>query len=163
DAIPGDVDGAAGAARFYFPAGITEDAQGTIFIADTHNNAIRALSSAGQVSTLPVQQELVGPSGIAVGEEGVIYFSEPLLNVIEKILPDGAVVLVAGVLGVAGSTDGISSFSLFNMPTGLAVDHQSNLYVADTANHAIRQIAPDGTVSTIAGTAEAAGYADGPV
>ena len=40
----------------------------------------------------------------------------------------------------------------FNHPEGVAVDHQGNVFVADTGNHAIRFITPTGTVTTIAGT-----------
>src|SRR5690349_9722567 len=49
----------------------------------------------------------------------------------------------------------------FNRPTGIAVDHDGNLYVADTGNHAIRKITPTGTVTTLAGMAGTAGISDG--
>ncbi len=58
-----------------------------------------------------------------------------------------------------GFSDGDLSEARFNNPSGMVMDRQGNLYVADTGNHAIRKIAEDGTVSTIAGTGTA-GLAD---
>jgi len=49
----------------------------------------------------------------------------------------------------------------FRHPEGVAVDHDGYVYVADTGNHAIRVISPDGYVQTLAGTG-IPGYIDGP-
>lgn len=59
-----------------------------------------------------------------------------------------------------GRTDGIGNAARFDRPAGLGSDRNGNIYVADGFNNLIRKIAPDGTVTTIAGTG-AAGYADG--
>ncbi|MEO8153123.1 MAG: hypothetical protein ABI605_08650 [Rhizobacter sp.] len=67
---------------------------------------------------------------------------------------------VAGGSGV-GSTDGAGDVALFNRPLGLTHDAAGNLYVADADNYTIRRIAPDGTVSTLAGSAGLAGNTDG--
>ncbi len=67
---------------------------------------------------------------------------------------------VAGGSGV-GSTDGAGDVALFNRPLGLTHDAAGNLYVADSDNYTIRRIAPDGSVSTLAGSAGLAGNADG--
>ena len=67
---------------------------------------------------------------------------------------------VAGGFG-AGSTDGAGDVALFRQPLGLTHDAAGNVYVADTANYTIRRIAPDGTVSTLAGLAGVSGMADG--
>lgn len=60
----------------------------------------------------------------------------------------------------SGFRDGHSRSALFNKPTGLAVDRRGRLYVADSLNHCIRRIAPNGRVSTLAGNGER-GHHDG--
>jgi hypothetical protein len=73
----------------------------------------------------------------------------------------GFVGTLAGT-GVAGYRDGNQSYAQFNNPQDVAVDAQRNVYVADTLNHAIRKVSPDGTVETVAGIGGQAGFADGP-
>jgi hypothetical protein len=68
---------------------------------------------------------------------------------------------LAGVAGVAGSTDGLSSSARFNKPFGVAVDSTGNVYVADQDNCTIRLITPGGLVSTLAGLSGASGDTDG--
>jgi DNA-binding beta-propeller fold protein YncE len=80
-------------------------------------------------------------------------------NAIRKITPDGSVSTLAGD-GLAGDKDGKGAGAQFNGPIGIAVDAAGNVYVADTYNDRIRRIAPDGTVTTIAG-GQRAGMADG--
>ncbi len=63
--------------------------------------------------------------------------------------------------GAAGSADGVGSQALFDGPYGIAADASGNLYVTDSINNTIRRIAPDGTVSTIAGSPGVSGSADG--
>ncbi|MBV8634439.1 MAG: hypothetical protein JO002_08125, partial [Burkholderiaceae bacterium] len=58
--------------------------------------------------------------------------------------------LLAGNTGGAGSADGSPSVARFNAPMGVVADSKGNLFVADSANYAIRKIATDGTVSTFA-------------
>lgn len=65
---------------------------------------------------------------------------------------------LAGLAGSSGTTNGIGSAARFNRPNGSCVDASGNVYVADLNNHAIRKIAPDGTVTTFAGLAGTAGY-----
>jgi len=71
---------------------------------------------------------------------------------------------LAGLAGSGGNNDGQNTNALFNNPCGIAVDSQTNLFVADKNNHVIRMISPSGTgwsVSTIAGLAGSYGSADG--
>ena len=87
------------------------------------------------------------PFGIAVAKDGTIYVADAgEKNLIHKISREGT----------------ITTFSTgFNTPSALAIDANGNLYVADTSNNRIGKVAPDGTVSTIAGDGTA-GYRDGP-
>jgi sugar lactone lactonase YvrE len=100
------------------------------------------------------------PFGIAVHEDGTIYVADAgESNRIRKIAPDGAVTTLAG--GTEGFSDGAGAAASFNTPSGLALDEDGNLIVADTANNRIRKITQQGQVTTIAGDGTA-GYADGP-
>ena len=63
--------------------------------------------------------------------------------------------------GTRGFADGDGAGARFDSPSGLAIDRDGVLYVADTGNHAIRRVAPDGHVTTLAGDG-VAGDADGP-
>jgi sugar lactone lactonase YvrE len=90
------------------------------------------------------------PFGVAVDRRGTIYVADAGdSNRIRTIAPDGTVATVAG--GKEGFQDGIGAAAAFHTPSGLAFDHEGNLFVADTGNHAIRRIAKDGTVTTLAG------------
>lgn len=60
-----------------------------------------------------------------------------------------------------GSENGSLTDARFRDPYGLAFDRTGNLYVADTGNHAIRRISPEGIVSTYAGSAGESGIVDG--
>ncbi len=79
-------------------------------------------------------------------------------NRIRRIGPDGLVATFAG--GRAGFTDGPAAAASFDTPSALAIDRLGNVYVADTGNNAIRKVAPDGSVGTLAGGGEP-GWLDG--
>lgn len=100
------------------------------------------------------------PYGLALDAQGRLYVADAGdNNRIRVVQPDGSVATLAG--GSEGFADGAGSAARFNTPSGLALDAAGNLYVADTGNHAIRKLSPDGQVSTLAGTG-APGYRDGP-
>ena len=99
------------------------------------------------------------PFGVAAAEDGTIYVADAGdTNQIKKITPEGVVTTLAG--GSEGFADGVGPQASFNTPSGLAIDADGNLYVADTGNNRIRKITPEGVVSTVAGDGTA-GYADG--
>ena len=102
---------------------------------------------------------LADPFGIAVAADGTLYISDAGdSNLIRKIAVDGGVTTLAGA--TEGFADGAGVQALFNTPSGLAIDADGSLYVADTGNNRIRKVTPEGVVSTIAGDGTA-GYVDG--
>jgi sugar lactone lactonase YvrE len=99
------------------------------------------------------------PFGVALDRQGKVYVADAgNSNRIRSIAPDGTVATFAG--GSEGFIDGKGTAAAFHTPSALAFDHEGNLYVADTGNHAIRKIAKDGTVTTLAGNGTR-GDADG--
>ena len=99
------------------------------------------------------------PFAVAVGPDGATYVADGGdSNSIRRISPDGTVSTVAG--GQEGFRDGIAAMARLNTPSGVAVDGDGTIYVADTGNHAIRRITPFGRVSTLAGNGRP-GWRDG--
>jgi sugar lactone lactonase YvrE len=161
DGTLGSVDGAGTKAKFQAPRGLAW-AGGVLYVADSNANCIRKIGTDGLVSTLVGADgvppaAVQGPTDVAVDQQGTVFVALADKHQVVKIAPDGTVTVIAG--GAMGASDGPAASATFNQPTGLAVDRRGNLYVADTGNHRIRMIAPDGTVSTLAGAA--AGYQDG--
>ena len=68
---------------------------------------------------------------------------------------------LAGSIGGQGDVDGTSTAARFFSPNGVAVDSLGNVFVADTANHTVRKIAPTGVVTTFAGLPGQPGSTDG--
>lgn len=100
------------------------------------------------------------PQGVAVDAAGNIFVADTANDTIREIT-GGVVSTFAGMAGVAGSANAVGTNATFNAPQSLAHDSAGNWFVADTANNVIREIAPDGTVSTFAGTPGATGIDDG--
>jgi sugar lactone lactonase YvrE len=168
---PGFADGVGVAANFKYPAGIVMDGSGTIFVADAFNNKIRKITPSGVVSSLAGSGEngfadgtgakaiFNGPAGIAIDKKGNLYTAEFNGHRIRKITPEGVVTTLAGS-GKPGFAEGRGEEASFDNPEGIAVDRDGNVFVADSKNHRVRKITPDGMVSTLAGSG-IAGYADG--
>lgn len=104
---------------------------------------------------------LSDPFGVAVAEDGTVYIADAgESNSIRKISPEGGLTTLAG--GNEGFADGVGAAASFNSPSGLAIDPNGNLFVADTGNNRLRKVTPEGHVTTVAGDGSA-GYRDGPV
>jgi arabinan endo-1,5-alpha-L-arabinosidase len=102
------------------------------------------------------------PADVAADSTGNLYVADTDNHTIRGIAPStGAVTTLAGLAGAAGSADGAGVAARFNHPAGVTADAAANVYVADTDNDTIRKLTPAGVVSTLAGTAGAAGSADG--
>ncbi|MDO7873817.1 hypothetical protein Q5H93_03665 [Hymenobacter sp. ASUV-10] len=82
-------------------------------------------------------------------------------HTIRRITPAGVVSTLAGSAGEPGSADGVGAAARFYRPYGVAMDAAGTLYVSDSDNHTIRKITAAGVVSTLAGSADEHGSADG--
>jgi len=155
------------------PWGVAVDYAGNVYIADSGNNRIRKVSG-GIITTVAGDgtaafsgdggsaglAQLYDPTGVAVDASGNLYIADFGNNRIRRI-SGGTITTVAGSASNRGNRDGLGSAAWFNSPAGIAVGASGILYVADTLNATIRGIAPDGTVSTLAGMPGVSGDADG--
>jgi len=176
------VDGPGDTAHFNDPSDVAVDANGVLYVTDRLNHVIRKITPDGQVSTFAgsgqagttdgvaraASFEL--PNRIAIDEEGTLYvtegrfldFGEQTYGFrVRKITPNAEVTTLAGT-GEPGYRDGPALTAEFDVPIGIDVDAEGNVYVVESGAHRIRRISPDGSVSTVAGNGTA-GYADGPV
>ena len=165
----GSIDGNGTAASFNNPQGLAVDSTGNVYVADTGNHRIRKITPAGLVTTLAgstsgsidgtgIAAKFNSPNGLAVDSIGNVYVADTNNSRIRKITPAGVVSILAG--STPGSTDATGTAAKFSYPRSVVVDSSTGmLYVADTDNHKIRKITPDGVVSTLAGSTY--GFADG--
>lgn len=162
-------------ARLDLPSAVVVDTQNNIIIADQANYRLRILEPNGIIDTLcgtgtpgfagdggPADQaQINGPRGqsappasrIAIDGRNRIYIADTGNHRIRLIDELGVISTIAGT-GVAGySGDGGPALAAqFNTPSDVAIAPNGTLYVADTNNHAIRVIRPDGMIETYAGT-----------
>ena len=173
--VAGSVDGAANSARFDTPSAVAVGADGTVFISDTGNHTLRRFDRSGRVSTLAGKPGGAGatnglaaaarfnaPLGLAVSASGIVFVADSGNHLIRRIDASGTVTTLAGVAESWGDEDGPAATARFNGPVGLALDSSGTLFVADALNHAVRRIAVDGMVTTLAGNSAEAGFVDGP-
>lgn len=118
-------------------------------------------TEAGSANGVGTNARFNSPNGVAVDSLGTVYVADEGNHIIRKILPNGTVSTVAGIAGFGGAADGSAVTARFRFPKGVAIANAGFIYVADTFNHAIRRVAPDGTVSTIAGSLGSKGSTDG--
>jgi DNA-binding CsgD family transcriptional regulator/sugar lactone lactonase YvrE len=157
------------------PRGIAIDEQGNIFLAETEANQVEKLDPSGALSIVAgtgragyvgdkgtaISAELSAPEGLAVDREGDLYIADAGNDVVRKVTREGKIFTFAGN-GISGSggDGGLAVKAELNLPTGLAVDSHGILYIADSANNKIRKVDLAGTISTLAGTAQAGPLGD---
>lgn len=143
------------AGNFSDPFGVVIDPAGNVLVAD--DGGIHRITPEGRDTLVAAGFDT--PSALALDRRGNLYVADTGNHAIKKITAAGVVTTLAGN-GKPGNVDGIGAAAQFNGPVGVAVDKAGNVFVADTYNDRIRRIAPDGTVTTVAGNGQP-GDADG--
>lgn len=162
---------------FSYPQGIAVNAAGTtIFIADTGSHKIReitggnfsagtgivstfagSIGASGATNTVALSATFKAPYGVAVDGSGNVFIADQGNNLIRE-LSGGNVTTLAGTAGLSGANNGPGTSATFNNPSGVAVDSQDNVYVADTGNNVIRKVAGPGTSTPGVVTTFASGF-----
>jgi sugar lactone lactonase YvrE len=157
--------GPATSATLNAPQGLAVGSDGTVYIADTGNERIRAVSGniittiagtgaygfAGD-NAAALTAKLAHPTGLAVDAQGALLLCDTDNNRIRRVA-NGTITTIAGtsVQGFAG--DGAAATAaVLNAPRGLAIDGATRVIIADTLNSRVRAIDASGTISTLAGT-----------
>lgn len=163
----------ASAATFNSPNGISFDANGNLYVADTGNNAIRRISATNSSITTVAGGATGGFSGdgrpatqatlsapwsatpIPPSVPGVnagFYIADQGNNRIRKVDANGIITTIAGGSGGYSGDNGPATSALLYEPASVLVDVAGNLYIADTGNNVVRRInANTGVITTYAG------------
>ena len=158
----GGDNGPASTAELNFPEGVAVDSVGDVFIADSNNNVIREINvSTHKITTvagtgaigatgdngLAVSATLNLPTGVAVDAPGDVFIADSNNNVIREVnASTGVITTVAGdyVRGYSGDSTATlnnpATVAELNRPSGVTVDGQGDLFIADTANNVIREV-----------------------
>jgi sugar lactone lactonase YvrE len=165
---------AATRASLLFPESVAVDREGNLFLADTLDRLVRKVTPAGVITTVagskPVGAtigfsgdggpglgaELSFPTGLAIDRTGRLFIADSENHRVRMVDLDGTISTAAGT-GVArySGDNGPAREAGLNEPWGLACDANGNLFIADASNHRVRKVAPDGTITTVAGTGTA--------
>ncbi len=160
-------NGPALSAQFTNPIRTFVDAQGNLYITDYSNQSIRVVDAntgmvnsiagngtlgfSGDGSSSPGSQ-LADPHDVVKDSAGNIYIADTLNGRIRRIDTTGTINTFAGngARGYSGD-NGPAVNAALSLPTGLALDKQGNLYIADFGNATVRKVTPSGTITTVAG------------
>ena len=143
-----------GDARFNLPRGIAIDSVGALYVADFRSNAVRRVDAAGVVTVVPAAG---GPSGVAIGPDGTLYYIATWNGSIMSVSPSGRQATLANPKQVLGNRNGPGSDAALRPGEGLVVT-RDGLLLSDTANNRVRALGFDErhTVSTVLGTGRGA-------
>jgi Concanavalin A-like lectin/glucanases superfamily/FG-GAP-like repeat/HYDIN/CFA65/VesB-like, Ig-like domain/Abnormal spindle-like microcephaly-assoc'd, ASPM-SPD-2-Hydin/FIMAH domain/NHL repeat len=149
------------------PFGVAVDITGNVYIADTDNERIRKVDTAGKISTvagngsvgfngdggLATNANLHSPLGVAMDAAGNLYIADTGNGSIRKVSANGNISTVAGISGTGGFSGdgGPATSAMLGIPSGIGVDSDGNLYIADSNNGRIRKVDTSGTIATVAG------------
>jgi uncharacterized protein (TIGR03437 family) len=148
-AFPLGDGGPATSALLYYPTAAVPDGNGNLYILDSSNNRIRKVASDGKISTLAN----VSGNDMKLGPDGNLYVAGNAW--VYRVSLNGVLTPIAGT-GVSGYSgdNGPATSAQIGSAMGVAIDVSGSIFFTEqtSSGHHIRQIAPDGTIKTIAGT-----------
>jgi sugar lactone lactonase YvrE len=168
--------GPATEAAIVLPSGVAVDPAGNLYFSDGYTRLRKVERASGIISTVAgigmyvssgdggpaIQAGIDHPYGVAIDTAGNIIVSENSGNRIRSISTGGTISTIAGNGTEAYSGDaGAATEAQLDAPWGVATDTHGNSFVSDSGNHTIRKIAPDGTITTVAGNGTAGFSGDG--
>ncbi len=160
--------GPATAAEISYPNGMVVDSAGNVILADGGNARIRKIDRTGTITTIagtgvfgdtgdggPATLAEIGQAfGMTLDKTGNLYFADVGNCVVRKIDTAGIISTVAGdfTAGCGYNGDGLVATSAqLNLPRGVVLDPNGNVYIADTQNHRVRVVNTAGVINTFAG------------
>jgi uncharacterized protein (TIGR03437 family) len=162
--------GPAVSAQLNGPQGVALDSAGNIYIADTQNNRVRMVNTKGIISTfagngnvsvpgfwgdtgLATDANIHLPVAIAIDSSNNVYIAASADNTVRKVTTDGIINIFAGAgyKGYYGDT-GQANVAGLTGPQDIFINSKGVVFIADTGNSVIRQVATDGTISTVVGS-----------
>jgi sugar lactone lactonase YvrE len=161
-------NGPATDARLNGPVGLAVDAHGNLFIGDLLNHRVRkvevgtglitSVAGNGQAGSsgdggLATEAQLNGCVALALDSAGNLFIADTNDNRVRRVdAGTGIITTVAGTGKAGFSGDGgKATDARLNAPEGVAVDSAGNLFVGDNSNSRVRQVSPEGMISTVAG------------
>jgi len=155
DARYGDDGGPAIGAYLVGPGGVAVAPDGSLYIAETFGHRIRRVRPDGIITTVAgtsyrgyfgdggpaIEAGLNHPHGVAVGPDGSLYIADTLNQRIRRVGPDGIIYTLAGTGEFSYNGDERpATGAMLNYPSGVALDFDGNLYVADWFNLRVRRV-----------------------
>jgi uncharacterized protein (TIGR03437 family) len=156
------------------PSGVATDSDGNLYF--TSLNCVFKVAKSGTLTLVAgnsragysgdggpaIEAQLNNPWGVAFDRAGDLYIADTGNSRIRRVSPAGLITSVAGngTQGFSGD-GGPAAAARLNLPAGVAVDAGGNIYIADTGNSLVRQVAPTGIIVTFAGKGGPGYYGDG--
>ncbi|MGO9261000.1 MAG: IPT/TIG domain-containing protein [Bryobacteraceae bacterium] len=155
------------------PLGVAVDGQGNVYIADSENHRIRMVTPAGIITTVAgngtagfsgdggpaTGAQLNRPWDVAVDAVGDMYIADYNNSRIRLVNTAGIITTIAGGAGPGWAGDGGPALrAMLNFPTGLALDTNGDLYIADSSNNVVRLLTPTAPAVVAGGVISASGF-----
>ena len=167
--------GPATQAMLDLPLDVAAAPDGSFYIADYGNSRVRRVGPDGIITTvagsdragfsgdggLATQARLSVPHGVAVTSDGSFYIADSGNRRVRRVGPDGIITTVAGSGTPGFGGDGGPATQAQMFPIRLAVARDGSIFIA--GDNRIRQVTPDGIITTVAGSDKAGFGGDGGV
>jgi streptogramin lyase len=134
------------------PSGVAVTSEGEVIFADSLASRVCRVSPQGSVSTVHFGDS---PQGVALGPDGAIYIADQLAEKVVRVPKGGETTTVAGSGNGGWRGDGLpATKARLDAPHGVAVAPDGSIYIADSGNHRIHRVSPDGVLTTVAGNGQ---------